>query len=66
MAVINLKYMQDPTRRKIEIEPMPHINKETPLPPEIVPVPERDEPFPTIPEIEPLSNPEIAPIKDSE
>ena len=65
MAVINLRYMQDPTRRKVEIEPMPHINKETPIPPEIIPLPDKGETLPTIPEIVPLSNPEISPVKDS-
>ncbi len=57
--------MQDPKRRKVEIEPMPHINKDTPIPPEIIPVPDQGEVVPSIPEIPPLENPEIAPIKES-
>jgi len=65
MAVINLRYMQDTTRRKVEIEPpLRRVNQEAPIPPEIVPVPNKDEPFPIIPEIVPLGNPEISPVKD--
>ncbi len=56
--------MKDPKKKKIEIEPIPHINPEEPIPPEYIPIPDREDPFPTIPEIIPLENPEITPVKD--
>ncbi len=56
--------MKKPSKRKSEIEPIPHINHEAPIPqelPEFIPEPSRENP---IPELIPLSNPEIEPIKE--